>query len=73
MDDDWEAFRIDPVEFHEQGEGVAVTGRVSALGQSGVEIDSIAGFVFELRSDRIRYITSHSDPDEALEAVGLGE
>jgi len=36
MDDDWEAFRIDPVEFHEQGEGVAVTGRVSALGQSGV-------------------------------------
>ena len=45
MDDDWEAFRIDPVEFHEQGDRVAVTGRVTALGQSGVEIDSIAGFV----------------------------
>src|SRR5215207_3409465 len=61
MDEDWEAFRIDPLEFHDSRERVAVIGRVSALGQSGVEIDSVAGFVFELQRGRIRRIISHSD------------
>ena len=32
MDEDWEEFRIDPLEFHDRGERVAVIGRVSALG-----------------------------------------
>jgi ketosteroid isomerase-like protein len=73
MDEDWEAFRIDPVELHEGRERVGVIGQVRALGQSGVEIDSLAGFVFELHEGRIRYITSHSDPNAALEAVGLSE
>jgi ketosteroid isomerase-like protein len=50
MDEDWEAFRIDPLELHERGERVAVIGRVRAVGrQSTVDIDFIAGFVFELR------------------------
>jgi ketosteroid isomerase-like protein len=70
MDEDWEAFRIDPLEFHERWERVAVIGQIGALGQSGVEIDSTAGFVFELSQGRIRRITSHSDPEAALEAVG---
>jgi ketosteroid isomerase-like protein len=73
MDEDWEAFRIDPLEFHDRRERVAVIGRVSALGQSGVEIDSVAGFVFELQRGRIRRIISHSDPAEALEALGWSE
>ena len=38
MDEDWEGFRIDPLEFHDRGERVAVIGRVSALGQSSVAI-----------------------------------
>src|SRR3954468_14904019 len=73
MDEDWEAFRLDPLEFHDREERVAVTARVSALGQSGVEIDSVAGFVFELERGRIRRIISYSDPVAALEAVGLSE
>jgi ketosteroid isomerase-like protein len=73
MDEDWKAFRIDPLEFHDRKERVAVIGRVSALGQSGVEIDSLAGFVFELEHGRIRRIISHSDPEAALEAVELSE
>src|SRR5215203_4299987 len=72
MDEDWEAFRIDPLEFHDSRERVAVIGRVSALGRgSSVEIDSIAGFVLELHRGRIRRLTSHSDFEAALEAVGL--
>ena len=73
MDEDWEAFRIDPLEFHEHGERVVVIGHVGALGRSGVEIDSVAGFVFELHQGRIRHINSHSDPKAALAAVGLAE
>ena len=73
MDEDWEAFRIDPLEFHEHGERVVAIGHVGALGRSGVEIDSVAGFVFELHQGRIRHINSHSDPKAALAAVGLAE
>jgi ketosteroid isomerase-like protein len=73
MDEDWGAFRIDPLEFHDCQERVAVIGRVSALGQSGVEIDALAGFVFELQRGLIRRIISHSDPEAALEAVRLSE
>jgi ketosteroid isomerase-like protein len=74
MDEDWEAFRIDPVEFHDRDDRVAVVGHVTALGRgSGVEIDSVAGFVFEVRAGRITRLLSHSDPEVALEAVGLSE
>src|SRR3954466_13885569 len=48
MDEDWETFRIDPVQFHEGRERIAVIGQVGARGQSGVDVDSLAGFVFEL-------------------------
>jgi ketosteroid isomerase-like protein len=74
MDEDWETFRIDPLEFHDRQARVAVVGRVSAQGRgSSVEIDSIAGFVLELHDRRIRRVTSHSDPEAALEAVGVWE
>jgi len=74
MDEDWAAFRIDPLEFHDRGERVAVIGRVSALGRdSSLEIDSIAGFVHELDQGRIRRVSSHSDAKAALEAFELEE
>jgi ketosteroid isomerase-like protein len=74
MDDDWQAFRIEPLEFHDRGERVAVIGRVRALGrESAVDIDFTAGFLFELRWGRITRVTSHSDPEAALEAMGLRE
>jgi len=71
MDDDWENFRIDPADFHDRNERVAVVGHVSALGRgSSVQIESTAGFVFGLRDARISRVTSHSNPDAALEALG---
>jgi ketosteroid isomerase-like protein len=70
VDDDWDTFRIEPVEYHDRGERVAVIGRVKALGRgSGVDVDSLAGFVFELRAGRITRLVSHSDPADALEAT----
>jgi ketosteroid isomerase-like protein len=71
MDEDWEAFRIEPLEFHDLRERVAVIGRVKAVGRgSGLQVDSIAGFVHELEQGRIRTVVSHSDAETALEAVG---
>jgi ketosteroid isomerase-like protein len=71
MDEDWETFRIEPLEFHDRRERVVVIGRVNAVGRgSGLQVDSIAGFVHELEQGRIRSVTSHSDAETALEAVG---
>ena len=71
IDDDWEAFRIDALEFHDRGERLAVIGRVCARGRgSSMEIDSIAGFVHELEQGQIRRVTSHSDAEAALKAAG---
>lgn len=74
IDDDWDTFRIDPVEFHDRGERVAGMGQVKAVGRGpGVDVDSLAGFVFELRAGRMSKVVSYSDPAAALEAVGLSE
>jgi ketosteroid isomerase-like protein len=73
MDDDWSEFRIDPLDLHQRDERVVAIGRVRALGRGGTDIDFVAGFVIQLRDGRITQVTSHSDPEEALEAVGLRE
>ena len=74
MDEDWETFRIDALEFRDRDERVAVIGRVHARGRgTSVEIESIAGFAHELDQGRIRRITSHSNVEAALEAVGVRE
>lgn len=73
IDEDWRSYRIDPAEFHERGAQVAVVGRVEAVGRgSDVMMDSLAGFVVELRAGLITRVVSHSKPEAALEAVGLG-
>ena len=70
LDDDWEAYRIEPVEFQDRGDRVVVIGQVQALGRSGgVDVDTEAGFVFELRAGRIWKVVSYSDPAAALEAL----
>jgi hypothetical protein len=71
IDDDWERYQVDPLEFYDRGERVAVVGQVRAVGRGSVDIDSIAGLVFELRCGRIRHVTSHSNPEAARQAVGM--
>lgn len=74
MYDDWSSFRIDPIEFHERGDLVVVVGRITGVSRaSGVEIDSVAGFLTEVRDGRVSKVISHSDPDEALRAAGMKE
>jgi ketosteroid isomerase-like protein len=35
IDEEWQSYRIEPLEFHDRGERVAVIGRVGALGREG--------------------------------------
>jgi ketosteroid isomerase-like protein len=70
IDDDWEAYRIDPIEFHDRGDRIVAIGHIQAQGRtSGVDVDSQAGFLFELRAGRIWRVVSYSDPAAALEAM----
>jgi ketosteroid isomerase-like protein len=70
MEEDWREFTVEPLELHELDERAMAVGRVRALGRgSGVDIDSVAGFIFELRHGKILRVTSHSDPEAALRAA----
>jgi ketosteroid isomerase-like protein len=70
MDDDWSRFRIDPLELHELNDRVVAIGRIRALGRgSGTSIDSVGGFVLELRRGLILRVTSHSEPGAAMRAA----
>jgi ketosteroid isomerase-like protein len=72
MDDDWSAFTIEPVELTAHDDVVVATGHVAGTGRgSGVDIDFLAGFVFELRDELILRIKSYNDPADAREAAGL--
>ena len=69
---DWSAFAIEPVELTQTGDVVMVTGHVTGTGRgSGVDVDFLGGFVFELRDELILRITSYSDPAAARDAAGL--
>jgi ketosteroid isomerase-like protein len=70
MAEDWEELRVHPLEFHYRSPRVVVVGRLRALGRgSSVDIETLAGFVFELSGGRITRVTSYSSPETALEAV----
>jgi ketosteroid isomerase-like protein len=70
MDEDWSAFRIDPIEMTEHGNSVLSIGRVRGTGRgSGVDIDFVAGFVFELEDGLVKRLMSYNDPDDARRAV----
>jgi ketosteroid isomerase-like protein len=71
MEEDWSEFQIVPDELEEHGDRVLVIGRVHALGRgSSVNIDSVAGFLCDLRDGRIIGVMSHSDPEAARRALG---
>jgi hypothetical protein len=55
----------------EVGEVVLLVGRLHYRGKgSGVETDSLAGWVLELRDGKVRYFRACREPEETLRAVG---
>lgn len=73
LTEDWDHFALEVEEIVERGDTVLTVARVRARGRgSGVEVDSTAGFVGEVRDLKLIRLQSFSDPDAARVAAGLG-
>jgi ketosteroid isomerase-like protein len=77
MDDftlDWDQVRFEVREIRDVGDKVLVLIRFQGRGRaSGADLDVPIGIVGEVRQGKITEARMFSDPDEALEAVGLSE
>ena len=76
MQDTWEDIRIEPLEFIDAGDRVAVIGRLVGKGKgSGVEVERpVNGHVWTVRNGRIvRLELGFTDREETLKAAGLSE
>jgi ketosteroid isomerase-like protein len=73
MDEDWSAFTIEPVELSRRGDLVVASGHVAGTGRgSGVNIDFVGGFLFELRDELIVRVQSYNEPAEAQAGAEAG-
>ena len=70
----FEDLRTELTEFRDLGDRVVGFGRIHARGrESGLELDSATGWLFELRGGKVMRAQGFLNPAEALEAAGLGE
>jgi ketosteroid isomerase-like protein len=70
----WADWSIEPEEFIDAGDSVAVLIRMRAEGRgSGIPLDRRDALVYEVRSGVIRRIDYYNNRHEALKAVGLEE
>jgi ketosteroid isomerase-like protein len=74
LDEVWEEFRSEPVEFIDVGDTVVVSHRVIARGKgSGVEVELPSSSVYKLRNQKVFAIRMYREHADALEAAGLRE
>ncbi len=72
LERDWEDLELDVDEIHEEGQTVAVLGRLTARGRaSGASIDMRIGWHWIVRGGRIAYGAAYSAPEEALRQAEL--
>jgi ketosteroid isomerase-like protein len=70
LDEPWESFVVDEVEFREVDEQVVCVGRLRAKGRgSGVELDQPIAMALWFRDGKIARARSFLDPDEGLAAA----
>lgn len=66
-------FHVEPERFLDAGEEVVVIGTARGTAASGVEAQWRMGYVWTLRDGKAVRFRWFNNPQEALEAVGLGE
>jgi ketosteroid isomerase-like protein len=73
MADDWEDYHPTSERFRDLGDGrVLVVGRFHARGKaSGMEVDTPAAWVSEVREGKIVHVRFYADEAAALDALGL--
>jgi ketosteroid isomerase-like protein len=66
----WEIYETIPEGFRRVGERILVTGRWHARGrQSGVELDTPAAWIMEVRDGRIAFWRTYTDPEQASREI----
>ena len=74
LDEVWDEFRTEPIEFIDVGETVVVSHRVHARGKgSGVEVELPSSSLYMLRNRKVTAIRMYREHADALEAAGLSE
>jgi ketosteroid isomerase-like protein len=70
-DSGWTGMRIAYEEARQVGDRVLVLGRLQARGRSSrLDIDIPAGWVFEVRGERVRELLAFPDPETARATAG---
>jgi len=71
----WEEMRTEPLRFIDAGEHVVVIGQLVGRGRdSGVRVERPTGQVWTIRDGLVvRWEIGYTDPNEALESLGLTE
>ena len=68
----WETLEVAVADLLEAGSVVVGVGRIHYRGRgSGIDSESAAGWVFKFRDDRLVLFRAFSDPEQALERLGL--
>jgi uncharacterized protein len=74
ISDDWSQRAVELDRLIEAGDEVVLRGRFQARGRSsGVELDAPAAWVVTLRDGKVVRLRAYTDPEDALQAVGLRE
>jgi ketosteroid isomerase-like protein len=66
----WEEYRVEPLEFHDAGDRVAVVVRIVGRTHE-LEIDQTRSSLLTIRDGRVVRVQAFADPDGAREAAGL--
>ena len=74
MNDAWEIVRLDVDHEFALGDIVLFVGRIHYRGKgSGVEAESVSGYVLTFREGKLVRFRPFREPEKALEAVGLSK
>ena len=74
IDEVWDDFRAEPLEFIDAGENVVVAHMVRGRGkESGVEVELPSTSVYTVHDGLVTAIHMYRDHGRALEAAGLRE
>lgn len=66
-------FRVEPDRYVDAGDDVVVIGTARGTGASGVQAQWRQGYIWTIRDGKAIRFRWFNDPQEALEAAGLGE
>jgi uncharacterized protein len=70
--DTWESYRLELEELRADGPTVVAVVREVARGRaSGVEVDSLWGYVITVANGKLSRVEAHRDPETALKRVPL--